>query len=187
MPLLAVWGPTGVGKTTVLHELLAAHPEVGLIKTFTSRPARDQVADTKVASTPLPEDTSALVVTPFGGHHYFNVVADLVAAATDRNRLFVVDWVHPPAVDVHGFGPYTASVVLTASSVRTAWRLIRSGRTNRVREALAQARQFRRDVHTLARSDPSLRWQMLSNGARPPADTADALVGLGGATASRET
>ncbi len=178
MPLLAVWGPTGVGKTTVLRELVATHPDVVLIQTFTSRPARDHEADSKVASTPLPPDTTGLVITPFGGHHYFNVAADLMEAAEDPDRLYAVDWVHPPAVDVHQFGPHTASVVLTASSLLTTWRLLRSRRATRIREALSQSHQFRRDVHTLARTDPRLRWQLVPNDAQSPTKTADVLYAI---------
>jgi hypothetical protein len=182
MALLVVWGPTGVGKTAVLRQVLAVHPDVSLIDTFTTRPGRDREFDTKVPGTPLPTDTSGLLITPFAGHHYFNVLADLTAAARDPERLFVVDWVHHHSVVVGEFGPHTASVVLTAFRGRTAARLVRSGRLNRVPVALAQARQFRREVHGRARSDPSLGWRVLSNDARSPAATADELVAIGRAS-----
>lgn len=183
MALLVVWGPTGVGKTAVLRQALAVHPDVSLIDTFTTRPGRDGEVDTKVPGTPLPADTSGLLVTPFAGEHYFNVVADLTTAAGDPDRLFVVDWVHHHCVVVGEFGPYTASVVLTASPVRTAVRLVRSGRLERVPAAWAQARQFRREVHGRARSDPSVGWKLLSNDARSPAATAEALIAIGRACA----
>lgn len=183
MPLLVVWGPTGVGKTTVLRRALAAYPDVSLIDTFTTRPGRDREVDTKVPGTLLPADTSGLLITPFGGQHYFNVVADLTAAAEDPERLFVVDWVHHHSVVIRGFGPHTASVVLTASPTRTALRLVRSGRVGRIRVALAQARQFKREVYDRARKEPGLAWQLVENDARSPAATAEALIALGRASA----
>ena len=180
MPLLAVWGPTGVGKTTVLRELLAAHPEVGLIATYTSRPARDQVGGHQGGiDGPSGRDERT------GGHSVWwpsllqRRQPISLPRPKDRDRLFVVDWVHPPAVDVHTFGPCTASVVLTTSPVRTTWRLLRGGRAGRIREALSQSRQFRRDVHALAVPDPSLGWQLVSNGSRSPAQTAEALSAIG--------
>jgi hypothetical protein len=182
MALLVVWGPTGVGKTAVLRQARAAHPDVGLIDTFTTRPGRDREVDTKVPGTPLPRDTSGLLVTPFAGEHYFNVVADLTAAAEDPECLFAVDWVHHHSVAVQEFGPYTASVVLTTSPLRTALRLARSGRPERIPAALAQSRQFRREVHGRARSDPSLGWRLVSNDARSPAATAEALIAIGRAS-----
>lgn len=182
MPLLVVWGPTGVGKTTVLRQALAAYPDVSLIDTFTTRPGRDGALDTKVPSATLPSETSGLLMTPFGGHHYFNVVADLTAASRDPDLLFVVDWVHHHSLVVGKFGPYTASVVLTASPVRTAVRLVRSGRMGRIPTALAQARQFRREVHSRARNEPTLGWQLVENQARSPAETADAIIALGRAS-----
>lgn len=40
--LFVVAGPSGVGKNTIIKELLATHPEIGRIRTYTTRPSRGE-------------------------------------------------------------------------------------------------------------------------------------------------
>ncbi len=176
MPLVALWGPTGVGKSTVIRHLLAAEPGIRLIETFTTRPARRTGWDTKTPSTPLPRNSAGLLVTHFGDHSYFNAIADLQTAAKDPDGAWIVDWVHHHSVDLRQFGPHTNSIVLAASHLRTTYRLIRARRFDRIPAALAQGAQFRREVHPRAITSTELRWRLVTNNRQSPAQTAKAIL-----------
>ena len=79
--LFVIAGPSGVGKNTIIKELLATHPEMARIKTYTTRPPRDDEQE--------------------GDQYCFRTQAEFQSLAR-AGKLLEADADNPDGVDVYG-------------------------------------------------------------------------------------
>ena len=79
--LFVIAGPSGVGKNTIIRELLATHPEMARVKTYTTRARRDDEVD---------------------GEQYYFVTEDEFMQHAIAGELMEADAENPLGHDVYG-------------------------------------------------------------------------------------
>jgi len=78
--LFVIAGPSGVGKNTIIRELLATHPEMARVKTYTTRARRDDEVE---------------------GEQYFFVTKDEFVRLAHAGKLMEADAENPLGHDVY--------------------------------------------------------------------------------------
>lgn len=101
--LFVVAGPSGVGKNTIIKELLATHPEIGRIRTYTTRPSRGEYENkqyrfvTREEFTQLKDDGKLLEDHDvYGSGDWYSMPRDLFQDVQPDQHIVIAE------VDVEG-------------------------------------------------------------------------------------